>query len=67
MSKCLEVIRQVEQTFLCRKLLPTLWFLGTLSVWVNPGTLTPSLIINQLMTPLPVLSYLFSSLNIVGK
>lgn len=46
MSKCTEVLRQVEQTFLWRKLLPSLWFSGTLAVWVDPGRLTPSLIIN---------------------
>lgn len=67
LSECIEVLRQVEQTFLCRKLLLSLWFSGTLAVWVDPGTLTPSLIINELMTPLPVLSHLFLSLNIVGK
>lgn len=46
LSKCIEVLRQVEQTFLCRKLLLSLSFSGTSAVWVDPGTLTPSLIIN---------------------
>lgn len=46
LSKYIEALRQVEQTFLCRKLLLSLWFWGTSAVWVDPGALTPSLIIN---------------------